>query len=89
MIRITALLDEVNGSDPGQKERAVRLARKRIEEQQRDEYEALEAAAADLIRLERYERRAWSRQKRAIRSFLNLEMISDMSRRDTRATLNS
>jgi hypothetical protein len=38
----------------------------------RDDYEALEAAVPDLIRLERYERRAWSRQKRAIREFVAL-----------------
>jgi hypothetical protein len=30
------------------------------------------AAIGDLIRLERYERRAWSRQKRAIREFIAL-----------------
>jgi hypothetical protein len=38
----------------------------------RNEYEALEAAIRDLIRLDRYERRAWSRQKRA---FLELASI--------------
>jgi hypothetical protein len=37
-----------------------------VKRQQRTEYEALEEAIPDLIRLERYERRAWSRQKRAI-----------------------
>jgi len=75
-IRIKALLDEVNDSDLKQKNAAIGLAGKLVEEQQRDEYEALEAAAADLIRLERYERRAWSRQKRAIRSFMNLKMMT-------------
>jgi hypothetical protein len=35
-------------------------------DEDRDEYEALEAALRDLVRLDRYERRAWSRQKRAI-----------------------
>ena len=38
-----------------------------------DEYDALEEAVPDLTRLERYERRAWLRQKRAIREFLNLK----------------
>lgn len=52
---------------------AMDWASKQIEE--RDEYEALEAAARDLIRLDRYERRAWSRQKRAIRSFINLKLM--------------
>ena len=78
-LRIKALLDEVNDSDLEQKDAAVELARKLVEEQHRDKYEALEAAAADLIRLERYERRAWSRQKRAIRSFMNLKMMTPVS----------
>jgi hypothetical protein len=44
-------------------ERALDLARKQIEQQERDEHEALKEAIPDLIRLERYERRAWSRQQ--------------------------
>jgi hypothetical protein len=40
---------------------------------ERDEYEAMEAAAPDLIRLERYYRRTWSRQKRAIRTFAKMK----------------
>jgi len=42
---------------------------------ERDEYEAIEEAAPDLIRLERYYRRTWSRQKRAIRKFTNLKLM--------------
>jgi hypothetical protein len=38
---------------------------------ERDETAALEEAAIDLIRLDRYERRAWSRQQRALRVFMN------------------
>ena len=49
------------------------LASKQIEE--RDEFEALEEAARDLIRLERYERRTRSRQNRAIRNFMNLKLM--------------
>ena len=49
-------------------------ARQLVEEQERDEFEALEEAAGDLIRLDRYERRCWSQQKRAIRNFINLRM---------------
>jgi len=45
-------------------------ARKEIEACQRDEHEALKAAAPDLVRLDRYECRAWSRQKRAIQEFM-------------------
>lgn len=39
---------------------------------ERDECEAMELAAAEIGRLERYESRAWSRQMRAIRSFIEL-----------------
>ena len=74
-IRIKTLLEETNSIE--QKRRALKLARKLIGE--RDDYEALEEAAADLIRLDRYERRAWTRQKRAIRSFMNLRMMVDMT----------
>jgi hypothetical protein len=45
-------------------------ARKEIEACQRDEHEALKAAAPDLARLDRYECRACSRQKRAIEEFV-------------------
>jgi len=53
-------------------------ARQLVEEQERDEFEALEEAAADLIRLDRYERRSWSQQKRAIGNFMNLRMTLDV-----------
>lgn len=42
---------------------------------ERDECEAMEEAAADLTRLERYHRRTWSRQKRAIRNFTNMKLM--------------
>jgi hypothetical protein len=45
-------------------------ARKEIEACRRDEHDALKAAAPDLVRLDRYECRAWSRQKRAIQEFM-------------------
>ena len=48
-------------------------ANERIDE--RDEFAALEEAAPDLIRLDRYERRAWSRQKRAIGDFMNMKLM--------------
>ena len=67
---LKVLLEE---PDPLEEERALDLARKQIEQQQRDEHEAMQEAIPDLIRLERYERRAWSRQKRAIREFLNIK----------------
>jgi hypothetical protein len=68
-IRLKALVEEQEVDD-----QILQLAEKRVKEQERDEYEALEAAILDLIRLGRYERRAWSRQKRAIREFMKIKM---------------
>ena len=68
------LLDKEEASDQMEKEAGVRKqADERINE--RDEFAALEEAAPDLIRLDRYERRAWSRQKRAIRDFMNMKLM--------------
>ena len=36
---------------------------------------AMEEAVSDLLRLNRYERRAWSRQRRAIFAFMNLKLM--------------
>jgi hypothetical protein len=44
-------------------------------------FEAFEQAAIDLIRLDRYERRAWSRQKHAIRAFMNLKLMRNLAQR--------
>lgn len=54
---------------------------------ERDEFNAMEAAMPDLERLARYERRAWSRQKRAIRMYLYIkattgDVVSDYSQCD-------
>jgi PIN domain nuclease of toxin-antitoxin system len=40
---------------------------------QRDQFDAMRLAMPDLVRLERYERRAWSRRKRAINSFMEIK----------------
>jgi hypothetical protein len=68
-ILLDAMSDEpepVDDATPDQarEENAVNL---------RDEHEALKVAVPDLVRLERYERRAWSRQKRAIREFMSIK----------------
>lgn len=55
-------------------DRAYELALERIAADERDDGEAIEEAALDLVRLERYERRAWSRQKRAIYEYMNLRV---------------
>jgi hypothetical protein len=68
------LLDKEKSSDPIDRKAGVRnQANEGIDE--RDEFAALEEAAPDLIRLDRYERRAWSRQKRAIRDFMNMKLM--------------
>jgi hypothetical protein len=68
------LLDKEEASDQMEKEAGVR---KQADEgiNERDELAALEEAAPDLTRLDRYERRAWSRQKRAIRDFMNMKLM--------------
>lgn len=76
--QIKALLEEPTEAE---EERALELARKEIKRQQRNEYEALEEATPDLIRLERYDRRAWSRQKRAIQQFVLIKFSRAMATR--------
>jgi len=49
-------------------------ARKEIEACQRDEHETFKAAAPDLVRLDRYECRACSRQKRAVEEFMMIKV---------------
>jgi hypothetical protein len=51
---------------------AERAAREKLM-QQRDEFDAMRLALPDLDRLERYERRAWSRQTRAIRRSIEIK----------------
>jgi hypothetical protein len=48
----------------------------------RDEGAVLEEAAQDLLRLDRYERRAWSQQKRAILTFMNIKLMKGLERTD-------
>jgi hypothetical protein len=44
------------------------------EDTKRDEYEALREGIGDLVRVLRYERRAWSRRKRAVRAFMAVKL---------------
>jgi len=46
------------------------------EDVERDEYEAMREGVCDLMRLLRYEQRAWSRRKRAVRAFMALKLMS-------------
>jgi hypothetical protein len=78
--RIFALLEWTDSIEHEQ--HAFAIAQKLIEQQERDEFEALEEAANDLVRLERYEQRCWSQQKRAIHDFMNLRMTVDVNEVD-------
>jgi hypothetical protein len=49
-------------------------------ESDRDEYDALHAAVPDLVRFERYERRARSRQRRAIKALIKIKRSGALSR---------
>jgi hypothetical protein len=75
-VRVKALIEEPNEEE---EERALELARAEIRRRQRNEYEALEEAIPDLIRLERYERRAWARQQRAIQQFVLIKFNRAMA----------
>src|SRR5262249_9872282 len=44
------------------------------EDTKRDEHEALREGIHDLVRLLRYEQRAWSRRKRAVRAFMAIKV---------------
>jgi hypothetical protein len=48
----------------------------RSEDVERDEHEALREGIEDLVRLLRYERRAWSRRKRAVRAFMAIKLMN-------------
>jgi hypothetical protein len=77
-INIKALLEEDSGSiEPS--ENALKAASQLIVSTERDEHEIMEEVAIDLVRLDRYERRVWSRYKRAVRSYLNLK-LTDLNR---------
>jgi hypothetical protein len=71
-IIVEVLLDEEKPLD----NEILEHARKAIQARRRDEHEALKAATPDLVRLDRYECRAWSRQKRAIQEFMMIKAKS-------------
>jgi hypothetical protein len=68
---------EDKGSELGAEE--IRQQKGRLYDEdcigERDESAAMEEAVSDLLRLNRYERRAWSRQRRAIFAFMNLKLM--------------
>jgi hypothetical protein len=74
-IRLKALLEPDDSS--GAQSRSSNEAKMEIEE--RDEHEALTEALSDLIKLDRYERRALSRQLHAARKFMNIKLIKRLN----------
>jgi hypothetical protein len=73
------LLDEYAAADESTLEayetRSHRLDQAAKLLKERNERQAVLEALPDLVRLDRYERRAWSRQKRAIRNFIRIKWI--------------
>ncbi len=59
---------------PAKQRHLMKRAREQVEAEERDEHEALKEGVRDLIRLDRYERQAWSRQKQAIYELLNRQI---------------
>jgi hypothetical protein len=72
-IPLKALMEECESAE--ENERASEVAEKCLQQQERDDCEALEEAIPDLKRLDRYERRAWSQHKRAIHEFMNIKLM--------------
>ena len=75
-VQLKALLQEPDNIDEQTIERARKQVKEREQIEGRDEYKALEAAIPDLKRLDRYQRRAWSRQKRALREFMRIKLAA-------------
>jgi uncharacterized coiled-coil protein SlyX len=72
------LLDEYAEADESMLEayetRSSRLDQAGKLLKERNERQAVIEALPDLVRLDRYERRAWSRQKRAIRNYIRIQV---------------
>ena len=71
-VRLKAMLEE--REEEGSAEARSANALRQDGWNERNDYEALEAAVPDLVRLDRYEQRAWSRQKRAIRQLACMKL---------------
>jgi hypothetical protein len=74
--RLLDLLDEPE--DKSAQSGAANKAAENVSDD-RDQFEALEAAIRDLVRLDRYEQRAWSAQKKAILELVNLKLARRFS----------
>ena len=76
-LHLRIFLDDMEGelASQAQNEGEVTLNQLAAGTDERDELAALEEATLDLVRLDRYERRAWSRQKRAVCAFANIKLM--------------
>jgi hypothetical protein len=72
-LELKVLLEDPESDEVQQ--RALDVAAKVLKHEERDDHEALKEALPDLKRLDRYERRVWSAQKRAIREFMNIKLL--------------
>ena len=76
-----ASTDEAHVRSNGERERAVAEQGGRVTPPlEREEFDAMRAAMADLERLERYRRRAWSRQRRAFQRFMEIQSAAFRNR---------
>jgi hypothetical protein len=73
---VAILLDAVSDEPAPADGEAVERTPNEIAAGQRDEHDAIKAATPDLVRLERYERRAWSRKRREILEFMRIKASS-------------
>ena len=74
-----ASTDEAHVRSNEERERAVAEQGGRVAPPlEREEFDAMRAAMADLERLERYRRRAWSRQRRAFQRFMEIQAAAQM-----------
>jgi len=87
-VELKALLSEEDVSEDEQK-RLLEIARQEIRRRERTEYEALEEAIPDLIRLDRYERQAWSRQRRAVQQLVLIRFSRAMAAAEQMETTRS
>jgi hypothetical protein len=74
--RLKALLEECESEEEIQ--RACKIAAQCLTKQERRDEEAFEEAIPDLKRLDRYERRAWSQHKRAVRKLMNIRLLQKL-----------
>lgn len=75
---LKALVEECESNE--EYDRARKVAAQCLTQEERSDDEALEQAISDLKRLDRYERRAWSRYKRAVREFMNIKMMQQLEK---------